>query len=69
MWLLRVKNLNKTEVMDIFFGGLEYESVRGEVHILYEKKKHLLEDLNYAKELSLKDIEYEIEKAVLINIT
>lgn len=68
MWLLRIKNLNKSEVLDIIFGGVEYETVRGEVHILYEKKKHLLEDLKYAKKVSLKNINYEIERAVFAKV-
>lgn len=68
MWLLRIKNLTKSEAMDIIFGGVEYETVRGEEHILYEKKKHLLDDLKYAKKVSLKNINYEIEKAVFTKL-
>lgn len=54
-----------SEVFDIFDEGLEYENVRDEIHIQYNLKKHLLQDLRSAKERSIKPISYEIEKAVL----
>ncbi len=54
-----------SEVFDIFDEGLEYENVRDEIHIQYNLKKHLLQDLRSAKERSIKPIRYEIEKAVL----
>lgn len=65
MWLLIIKNLTMSEVLDIFDEGLEYENVRDEIHIQYSLKRHLLQDLRSAKERSLKPIRYEIEKAVL----
>ena len=37
IWLLVIKNLNKNEVMDLFFNGLEYETVRGEVPMASKK--------------------------------
>ena len=68
IWLLVIKNLNKSEVMDLFFSGLEYETVRGEVHILYGRKKYLMEDLKDAKAMASKKIAYEIDKVKAISI-
>ena len=62
MWLLRIKNLSKTEVFDVFEDGVEYEQVGSEIHIQYCLKKYLLDDLKCAKERSLRHIDYEIEK-------
>ena len=68
IWLLVIKNLNKNEVMDLFFNGLEYETVRGEVHIQYDRKKYLMEDLKDAKAMASKKIAYEIGKVKTIPI-
>ena len=68
IWLLVIKNLSKNEVMDLFFGGLEYETVRGEVHIQYDRKKYLMEDLNDAKARASKKIAYQIDKVKTIPI-
>ena len=68
IWLLVIKNLNKSEVLDLFFGGLEYETVRGEVHIQYDRKKYLMEDLNDAKARASKKIAYQIDKVKTIPI-
>lgn len=68
IWLLIIKNLNKNEVMDLFFGGLEYEIVRGEVHIQYDRKKYLMADLEDARAMASKKIAYEIDKVKTIPI-
>ena len=68
IWLLVIKNLSKNEVMDLFFDGLEYETVKGEVHIQYDRKKYLMEDLKDAKARALKKIAYEIDKVKTIPI-
>lgn len=68
MWLLRIKNMTKSEVIDIFEDGVEIESVRGEVHIQYCLKKYLMQDLRYAKRHSLKHIEYDIEKVEFVTL-
>lgn len=68
MWLLIVKNLNKSEVLELFFGGLEYETVRGEIHIQYDRKNYLMEDLNDAKAKSTKKIAYEIDRVKTIPV-
>lgn len=68
IWLLVIKNLNKSEVMDLFFGGLEYETVRGEVHIQYDRRNYLMEDLKDAKARSMKKIAYEIDRVKTIPI-
>jgi hypothetical protein len=69
MWLLRIKNLTPSEVLDLFEDGVEIENnVDGEVHIQYGLKKHLLSDLKHAKKHSLKKIDYEIEKAEFVTL-
>lgn len=68
MWLLIIKNLSKSEVFDLFFEGLEYETVNDEIHIQYERKKYLMEDLNGAKARTFKEIAYEIDKIQLTPI-
>ena len=54
--------------MDLFFGGLEYEIVRGEVHIQYDRKKYLMADLEDARAMASKKIVYEIDKVKTIPI-
>lgn len=54
--------------MNLFFSGLEYETVRGEVHIQYDRKKYLMEDLKDAKAMASKKIVYEIDKVKTIPI-
>lgn len=58
IWILNIKNLTKGEVMDNLFMGMQYESIKGEVHVWYDTKKILLEDLHGSKIA----MEYEIIK-------
>lgn len=61
--------MTPSEVLDLFEDGVEIENnVGGEVHIQYGLKKHLLADLKYAKEHSLKHIDYEIEKVKFVTL-
>ena len=60
MWLLIIKNLTMSEVFDIFDEGLEYENVRDEIHIQYNLKKHLLQDLSLGREFSCEALQCRI---------
>ena len=63
IWLLVIRNLSMDEVTDLFLDGLEYETVRGEIHIQYERKRHLMEDLSDARAMASREIDYEIDRA------